>query len=53
MRQQKQLDFGFPIPEGYELVFRATRTTEAGRKIYAKWYGLRGFPMLVKVADKD
>jgi hypothetical protein len=46
----KQLDFGFPIPDGYQVIFRATITTKTGRTIFAKWYGLRGFPILVPLA---
>lgn len=47
----KQLDFGFPIPDGYEIIFRASITTKSGRVVYAKWYGLRGFPILVPIAQ--
>ena len=46
----KQLDFGFPIPEGYEVVFRASITLKNGTVIYAKNYGIRGFPILVALA---
>lgn len=46
----KQLDFGFPIPEGYEVIFRAFITLKNGRVIYAKQYGIRGFPILVQKA---
>jgi len=46
----KQLDFGFPIPEGYEVIFRASITLRNGTVIYAKDYGIRGFPVLVPVA---
>lgn len=53
MKRPKQLDLGFPLEPGYEIIFRASKTTKQGRKIYAKWFGLRGFPMLVKVADQD
>lgn len=48
---KQQLDFGFPIPDGYEVIFRASMTTKSGRTIYAKWYGIRGFPMLVPLAQ--
>ncbi len=48
----KQLDFGFPIPEGYEVIYRAFITLKNGTVIYAKQYGIRGFPILVrKVKD--
>lgn len=40
----KQLDFGFPIPDGYEITFRASIATKSGRIVYAKWYGIRGSP---------
>lgn len=46
----EQLDFGFPIPEGYRVIFRASITTKTGRTIFAKWYGIRGFPILVPLA---
>ena len=45
----KQLDFGFPIPEGFKVFFRATTTLKNGTVIYAKNYGLRGFPILVPI----
>jgi hypothetical protein len=44
----QQLTFPFPIPDGYELVFRPHRTLKDGRVIYAKHYGKRAFPMLVR-----
>ncbi|MBC5763845.1 hypothetical protein [Ramlibacter albus] len=47
----KQLDFGFPIPEGYEVIFRASITLKNGTVIYAKDYGIRGFPVLVAKAE--
>ena len=47
----KQLDFGFPIPEGYEVIFRASITLKNGTVIYAKDYGIRGFPVLIPVGQ--
>lgn len=44
----KQLYFDFPIPDGYMLIFRASITTKSGRTIYARQFGIRGFPMLVR-----
>jgi hypothetical protein len=49
----KQLDFGFPIPEGYEVIFRASITLKNGTVIFAKDYGIRGFPVLVPSAKTD
>ena len=46
----KQTSFEFPIPDGYELIFRSTITTKSGKVIYAKWFGIRGFPILVPIA---
>jgi hypothetical protein len=46
----KQLDFGFPIPEGFEVIFRAFITLKNGTVIYAKQYGIRAFPILVPKA---
>jgi hypothetical protein len=46
----KQLNFGFPIPDGHEVIFRASITLKNGKVIYAKQYGIRGFPILVPIA---
>ncbi|MGN6728236.1 MAG: hypothetical protein ACTHJG_00160 [Rhodanobacteraceae bacterium] len=46
----KQEQLPLPIPEGYVLVFRPYRTLKNGKRIYAKTYGKRAFPMLVKAA---
>ena len=35
-------------PNGYHYVFVAYRTLQNGQRIYARNYGLRAFPMLVK-----
>ena len=47
----KQTSFDFPIPDGYTLIFRASITTKSGKTIFAKWFGIRGFPILVPVAS--
>ena len=46
----KQLRLDLPLPEGYEIQFRAFITLKNGKRLYAKQYGLRGFPIPVKVA---
>lgn len=46
----KQLKLDLPLPEGYEIQFRAFITLKNGKRLYAKQYGLRGFPIPVKVA---
>jgi len=45
----KQLDFGFPIPEGFRVIFRASITLKNGTVLFAKNYGIRGFPVLVPI----
>lgn len=37
------------VPPGYRLIFRASKTLKDGTKIYARDYGLRGFPILIKL----
>lgn len=44
----KQLKLDLPLPDGYVLKFVASRMTKRGR-IYAKNYGFRAFPIIVKV----
>lgn len=39
------------IPPGYKLIFRAWTTGRDGKRIYAKWFGLRAFPILVPIQD--
>ena len=46
----KQLKLDLPIPEGYEVKFVASITTKRGHRIYAKNYGFRAFPIVVKSA---
>lgn len=36
------------IPKGYHVVFVAYITLKSGRRIYARQYGKRAFPILVK-----
>jgi hypothetical protein len=36
------------VPPGYRLIFRAW-ITRNGKRLYAKDYGLKGFPILVRV----
>lgn len=43
----EQLKFDFPIPEGYIVKFVAYRTVN-GKRLYAKAYGKRAWPILVK-----
>lgn len=44
----KQMAFSFPIPEDYEVIFRASITLKSGKVLFAKFFGIRGFPILVK-----
>lgn len=46
----KQLKLDLPMPEGYEVKFVASITTKRGHRIYAKNYGFRAFPIVVKSA---
>lgn len=45
----KQLTFGFPIPDGFKVIFRSSITLKNGKVLYAKQFGIRGFPLLVPV----
>lgn len=45
----KQLNFGFPIPEGYTVIFRPWITLKNGQKLYASQVGKRAFPLLVRI----
>lgn len=36
-----------PIPPGKRLVFRPFITTRAGKRVYAKAFGKRAFPILI------
>ncbi len=46
MARQKQLPL--PVPPGHEIKFVAW-ITRRGRRIYASQFGLRAFPLVVKV----
>lgn len=43
----KQMNFNFPLPAGYIIRFVAYITVK-GRRLYAKDYGKRAWPLLVK-----
>ena len=43
----KQQQLALPIPDGHELIFRPYITKD-GKRIYAKAYGLKAFPLIVK-----
>lgn len=43
-----QLKLPFEIPPGYKVAFVAW-VTKNGKRIYAKTYGKKAFPILVKV----
>jgi hypothetical protein len=45
----EQLSFNYPVPEGYEMKFVSFITTKSGKRLYAKAYGKRAWPILVKV----
>lgn len=38
-----------PVPKGFRLIFRAWKTDKNGNRLYAKDYGLKGWPLLVPV----
>ena len=44
----EQLKFNFPIPDGYVVKFVAYITVK-GKRLYAKAYGKRAWPILVKI----
>ena len=44
----KQLKLDLPIPDGYEVKFVAFITTKGGKRLYAKQFGKRAFPIIVK-----
>lgn len=35
------------VPKGHRLIFRASKKDKNGNTIYAKDYGLRGFPIVI------
>jgi len=44
----EQLKLNLPVPDGYAIKFVAYITVK-GKRIYAKAYGKRAFPILVKI----
>lgn len=44
----KQLELQLTVPQGYELIFRPYRDLKNGKRIFAKTYGYRAFPMWIK-----
>lgn len=36
------------VPPGYRLIFRAWYTDKDGRRVYAKDFGKRGIPLLIR-----
>lgn len=44
----KQLKLPLEIPDGMKLVFRPWRKLPNGKVLWAKHYGLRAWPMVVK-----
>ncbi len=38
--------------DGYKLIFRPCITLPNGKKIWAKWYGKRVFPIWIKIEEK-
>lgn len=46
----KQLKLPLPLPEGYTVIFRPYRDLKNGKRIYAKTYGFKAFPMIVKAS---
>jgi hypothetical protein len=47
--KMEQLKFNFPIPDGYTVKFVAYITVKGGKRLYAKAYGKRAWPILVKL----
>ena len=44
----EQLKFNFPLPDGHTIKFVAYITVK-GKRLYAKAYGKRAWPILVKL----
>jgi hypothetical protein len=44
----EQLKLNLPIPDGYVIKFVAFITTKTGKRLYAKTFGKRAWPILVK-----
>lgn len=49
----KQATFNFPLPEDHEVIFRASITLKNGKVLLARFFGIRGFPILVKKEKKS
>lgn len=45
---RKQLNLPLPVPPGHEVKFVAW-ITKGGKRIHASQFGLRAFPLVVKV----
>lgn len=43
-----QLKLPLDVPEGYQVIFVASITLKNGKRIYAKSYGKKAFPLVVK-----
>lgn len=44
----KQMKLSLPVPEGYVVKFVAYITLKNGKRLYAKAFGKRAFPLIVK-----
>lgn len=44
----KQLKLPLPVPDGHEIAFVAFITLKNGKRLYAKQFGYRAFPIVVK-----
>lgn len=48
-REVWALDKKILVPKGFRLIFRAWKTDKNGNRVYAKDYGLKGWPLLVRL----
>ena len=48
MLMAQQLKLALPVPEGYEIRFVASITLRNGKKLFAKQFGKKAFPIVVK-----
>jgi hypothetical protein len=39
----------YTVPPGYRLIFRAWKTDRNGNRMYAKDYGLKAWPLLIRI----
>lgn len=44
----KQMKLPLPIPDGHEVIFVASITLKNGKKLFAKQFGKKAFPIVVK-----